>query len=121
MLPDVLNSVRLSLDELDGRLQERITELVRDTGSRIVADADLERRWDVTCSSSASTAPWSAGSPASLSTRWPSRWADVGSVKVPPLQADQAGPHQHNPPGTPVRSCSLFGLSCWFRGSVHAA
>ncbi len=46
LLQDLLTSVRQSLAELDGGLQERITRLVRDAGARIVADADLERRLD---------------------------------------------------------------------------
>lgn len=46
VLQDLRHSVRQSLDELDGGLQERITRLVGDAGARVVADADLERRLD---------------------------------------------------------------------------
>ncbi|MDQ3422315.1 MAG: DUF445 domain-containing protein, partial [Actinomycetota bacterium] len=46
LLQDILTSVRLSLDELDGGLQQRIADLVRNAGARVVADADLERRLD---------------------------------------------------------------------------
>ncbi len=46
VLADVLTSVRLSLDEVDGGLQDRIATLVRDTGARIVGDVALERRLD---------------------------------------------------------------------------
>ncbi len=44
VLQDVLSSVRLSLDELDGGLQQRIAQLVSDVGTRVLADEDLERR-----------------------------------------------------------------------------
>ena len=44
VLQDVLTSVRLSLDELDGGLQQRIAQLVSDVGTRVLADEDLERR-----------------------------------------------------------------------------
>ena len=46
LLQDILTSVRLSLDELDGGLQQQIADLVRNAGARVVADADLERRLD---------------------------------------------------------------------------
>jgi uncharacterized membrane-anchored protein YjiN (DUF445 family) len=46
VLADVLTSVRLSLDELDGGLQDRIAKLVRDAGARIVGDVALEQRLD---------------------------------------------------------------------------
>ena len=46
MLQDILTSLRLSLDELDGGLQQQIADLVRNAGARVVADADLERRLD---------------------------------------------------------------------------
>ncbi len=46
VLLDALTSVRLSLDELDGGLQERIATLVQGVGLRLLRDADLERRVD---------------------------------------------------------------------------
>jgi uncharacterized membrane-anchored protein YjiN (DUF445 family) len=46
LLQDILTSLRLSLDELDGGLQQQIADLVRNAGARVVADADLERRLD---------------------------------------------------------------------------
>ncbi|MBW3641134.1 MAG: DUF445 domain-containing protein [Actinobacteria bacterium] len=46
LLQDILTSVRLSLAELDGGLQGRLADLVRNAGARVVADADLERRLD---------------------------------------------------------------------------
>ena len=44
VLVDVVASVRTSLDELDGGLQLRLTELVRDAARRVVEDEALERR-----------------------------------------------------------------------------
>ncbi len=44
VLVDGLASVRASLDEAHGDLDERITQLVRDLGSRVLADPELERR-----------------------------------------------------------------------------
>ena len=44
VLTDVVASVRTSLHELDGGLQQRLAGLVRDTAARVLADEALERR-----------------------------------------------------------------------------
>ena len=44
VLQDVLGSVRVSLDEVDGGLQQRIAGLVQDVASRVLTDAALRAR-----------------------------------------------------------------------------
>ena len=44
VLQDVVGSVRVSLDEVDGGLQQRIAALVQDVASRVLTDADLRGR-----------------------------------------------------------------------------
>ena len=44
VLVDVVASVRTSLDDLDGGLQLRLTQLVRDAARRVLEDEALERR-----------------------------------------------------------------------------
>ncbi len=44
VLQDVLGSVRVSLDEVDGGLQQRITVLVQDVAARLLTDVSLRAR-----------------------------------------------------------------------------
>jgi len=44
VLTDVVASVRASLDELDGGLQQRLAVLVQDVAGRVVTDPELEER-----------------------------------------------------------------------------